>query len=268
MTAALRGTCTGLVGSAAVILALGGCASRGSVRELRGQVREMREQVEEVRKLQESTTQELAKTVGELKGLDAQVATLTQAQKGTAEKMEGVETRLTETDQAVRGIRTSLDGLSQEMVRRAAAPSPPDRPSEPERPPRSGPAEQLFATALANFRAREHGQAVLEFTDFIARYPQHALVANAQFWIGEAYYLQHDFRQALAEYQKVVDLDGKGSKAAEALFKIGLCFRALNQGDRARQTWQQLVQMYPDSDAARQARSLIQTRPAPVRRAR
>ncbi len=228
----------------------------------------MRDQVEEVRKLQESATQELAKTVGELKGLDAQVATLARAEKGTAEKVERVETRLTETDQAVRGMRTSLDGMSQELVRRATAASPSDRPSEQERPQRSGPAEQLYAAALANFRAREHGQAVLEFTDFIARHPQHALVANAQFWIGEAYYVQHDYRQALSEYQKVVELDGKGSKAGDALLKIGLCFRALNEPDRARQAWQQLVQMYPDSDAARQARSLIQTRPAPVRRAR
>ena len=256
------------IGGAAVLLALGGCASRGSVQELRDQVAVMREQVEEFRKLQESSTRELAKTVGELKGLDGQVAALAQAEKGTAERVERAETRLTETDQAVQGIRASLDGLSQELVRRATASAPPEKPAEQERPSRSGPAEHLYAAAMANFRTREHGQAVLEFTDFIARYPQHSLVANAQFWIGEAYYLQHDYRQALVEYQKIVDLNAKSGKAAEALLKIGLCFRALNEAGRAREAWQQLVQVYPDSDAARQARSLIQTRPVPVRRTR
>jgi len=256
----------GVIGSAAVLLALGGCASRGSVKEIRGQIAAVREQVEELRKLQESFTRELAKTMAALRGLEGRVATLDQAGKGTAEKVAGVETRLAETDQAVKGVRTSLDGLSQELVRRATA--APAEKTEPERASRPGPAEQLYAAALTNFRAREHGQAVLEFTDFIARYPHHSLVGNAQFWIGEAYYLQRDYRQAVAEYEKVLELNAKGGKAADALLKIGLCFRALNEPDRAREAWQQLVQVYPDSDAARQARGLIQVRPAPARRAR
>jgi TolA-binding protein len=29
-------------------------------------------------------------------------------------------------------------------------------------------------------------------------------VANAQYWIGEAYYVQHDYRQAQTEFQKVL----------------------------------------------------------------
>ena len=268
MMVVLRGTRAGLLGIAAVILALAGCASRGSLAELRGQVVALGGQLEELQKVQETSARELAKTVADLKGLDTQAATLAQAEKGTAEKMERVETRLTEANQALQGIRASLDGVSQELVRRATAPSPPNKPSAEERRPRSGPAEQLYAAAVSSFRAREDGQAVLEFTDFIARYPQHALVANAQFWIGEAYYRQYDYPQALSEYQKVVELDGKGSKAADALLKIGLCYRALNQPDRARDAWQQLVQMFPDSDGARQARSLIQTRPAPARGAR
>jgi len=268
MTVLSLARCGALIGGAAVLLALGGCASRGSVGELRTQVAAMREQVEELRKLQESSGLEVAKTVAELKALDSQVAMITQAEKGTAEKVERLDTRLTETGQAVRGIRTSLDGLSQDLVRRATAPSSPEKPAQSERPTRSGPAEQLYASALANFRAREHGQAVLEFTDFIARYPQHSLVANAQFWIGEAYYLQRDYRQALVEYQRVSNLNSKGGKAADALLKIGLCFRALNESGRAREAWQQLVQAYPDSDAARQARGLIEARPVPVRRTR
>ena len=65
--------------------------------------------------------------------------------------------------------------------------------------------EQAYSAALATFRAREHGQAVLDFLDFIAKYPRHPLVANAQYWIGEAYYVQHDYRQAQAEFQKVLE---------------------------------------------------------------
>lgn len=263
------GAWAGVIGGAAILsLALSGCASRGSVRDLHGQIAAIRDEVEELRKLHESSARKLEKTVAELRALEGQVATLARAGKETAEKVERVDTRLTETDQAVRGVRTSLDGLSQELVRRAAAPAPPEKPAEREQAPRPGAAEQLYAAALQEFRAREHGQAVLEFTDFIARYPHHALVSNAQFWIGEAYYVQRDYQQALVEYRKVTELNSKGPKVPDALFRIGLCYRALNEPARARETWQRLVQTHPDSDAARQARSLIQARPAPVGRTR
>ena len=43
-----------------------------------------------------------------------------------------------------------------------------------------------YAGALTTFRAREHGQAVLDFLDFIAKYRRHALAGNAQYRIGEA----------------------------------------------------------------------------------
>ena len=75
-------------------------------------------------------------------------------------------------------------------------------------------------------------------------------------------------RQAVAEYEKVGEMNAKSGKIPDALLKIGLCYRALNDPARAREAWQQLVQAYPDSEAARQARTLIGARAVPVRRAR
>ncbi|MEK6529636.1 MAG: tol-pal system protein YbgF [candidate division NC10 bacterium] len=257
------------------VLALTGCASRGSVRQVRSEVAELREQVAALRKAQDASTRELAKAVGELKALDGQLTKAAQGEKVVEQQVARVEARLGETAEALHGLRTSLDGLSRELVRQATAPPPARekrveaRPAEPDRPATpSDPADQLYSAALANFRAHEHGQAVLEFTGFIARNPQHPLAANAQFWIAEAYYLQRDYRQAIAEYEKVAEMSGKSGKVPDALLKIGLCFRALNDPARAREAWQQLVQAYPDSEAARQARTLIGARAVPVRRAR
>src|SRR3972149_2518477 len=50
------------------VLALTGCASRGSVRQLQGEVAGLREQVAELRKAQDASTRELAKTGGAVKG--------------------------------------------------------------------------------------------------------------------------------------------------------------------------------------------------------
>jgi tol-pal system protein YbgF len=146
-------------------------------------------------------------------------------------------------------------------------------PPAPERPVReSGPrpvsAEAAYGAALATFRAREHGQAVLEFLDFLARYPKHPLAANAQYWIGEAYYVQRDYRQALAEFQKVLDMPGRGAggKAADALLMMGLCYTNLREPGRAQQAWERVIREHPDTGAAARARSLLRAPRAATRR--
>jgi tol-pal system protein YbgF len=127
-------------------------------------------------------------------------------------------------------------------------------------PKAHGNPEQEYAAALATYRAREHGQAVIDFIDFIAKYPKHPLAGNAQYWIGEAYWAQRDYRQALVEFEKVFER-GPG-KAPDALLKIGLCYLRLSDVPRAQQAWQRVVNEYPKSESAAMARSLIATHSA------
>jgi tol-pal system protein YbgF len=148
----------------------------------------------------------------------------------------------------------------------AAAPPPTGAPRGAGRSAQS--AEQLFSTAMANFRAQEPGQAVLELTDLIARFPDHPLAASAQLWIGEAYYQQRDYRQSLVELKRVLDGYPKGRQAADALLKTGLCHRALGDRAAARTAWEQVVREHPSSAAAGQARSLLGTRESAARSGR
>ena len=135
-----------------------------------------------------------------------------------------------------------------------ATPPPPVATARPSAKTPGNP-EQEYAAALATYRAREHGQAVIDFMDFIAKYPKHPLAANAQYWIGEAYWAQRDYRQALIEFEKVFERGP--AKAPDSLLKIGLCHLRLNDLARAQQAWQRVVNEYPKSEPAAMARSLI-----------
>ena len=153
--------------------------------------------------------------------------------------------------------------------RAAVAIPPPVAPGAPRGAARSAQsAEQLFSAAMANFRAQEPGQAVLELTDLIARFPDHALAASAQLWIGEAYYQQRDYRQSLVELKRVLDGYPKSRQVADALLKTGLCHRALGDGAAARTAWEQVVREHSGSPAAGQARSLLGTRESAARSGR
>lgn len=215
-------------------------------------------QVRELRRLHESNVNELARAVSELKELQSSTARAL-ADQGTAQQFSRVEARLTDVEGAIRTLRVSVAELSKELNQLAARP-PVQEPAARGQPPRSGSPDQLYAAALANMRAGEHGQAVLDFLDLIAKFPKHPLAGHAQYWIGEAYYLQRDFRQALVEFQKVIEAHGKGGKAADALLKVGLCYRALHEPLRAREAWDKLIEEFPKSEATRKARALLRDR--------
>jgi tol-pal system protein YbgF len=109
---------------------------------------------------------------------------------------------------------------------------------------------QRFYAALA---AGNHAYAVTGFRHFVARYPDHDFADNAQYWLGESYYDQKDYKSAAAEFKRVVDRYPRGNKVADALLKLGYCHAALGRDDEARAVLRQVVERYPKTAPARLA---------------
>jgi len=234
----------------------------------------------------DAQVQDLTRLAADVKAMDAQQAFLVAELKSLSEQIAKLKSSVDDAESAVRSLRaTPVPPES----RPASAPSPPPTSAPAPTPPpaaapapkpadsaaasaatpapgatpsRNAEADRMFATALAKLRTGDEGQAALEFTEFVAQYPTHPQAAVAQNHIGEAYYRQRDYKQAMVEYQKTVDGYTQAAQVAEALLKIGLCQRALGDGAHAKSTWEQLVKQFPKSDAARQARTLLAARPA------
>ncbi|MFQ5828935.1 MAG: tol-pal system protein YbgF [Candidatus Methylomirabilia bacterium] len=235
-----------------------GCATSASVRRIGDEVANVKAQVAELRELSEFAARELTRATEALSRLDREVGKLTREDREMLQQASRLEARLADAESTMQRLKGSVTELSQHVSRLGATPTPTDgERASREHPPRADSAEKLYASAQANMRAREHGQAVLEFLDFVSRFPTHPLAGSAQYRIGEAYYVQRDYRQAVIEFQKLVDGYEESHKVADALLRIGLSYKALHDREHARQTWEQLVREFPDSEAAREAHTLI-----------
>lgn len=241
---------------------------RRDLEALHQDVAALRAELDQARKEIEATHQ-TAKEI-EATNQTARVAQL-QAVDALAKQIGADERRLDDLASTVGGVETTIDGLADQVARleAASAPVPQSRlatgttgPGSPTAP--IGP-EELFDRAMGSFRGGELGQAVLDFEEFVSKNPKHPLVANAEFWIGEAYFRARDFDNAASAYQKTVTLAPKGDRAADALLRLGLAFRALRHEDQAREAWSRLVRDFPDSEASKRAKTLLResTTPAP-----
>lgn len=234
-----------------------GCATRGSVRRLEARATGLEQVLGEVRRSEERLGREIARLSSERQALETGIREAQSAARAAASQTAVLQGRL-----------EALSAGTQPGRSYSTPPTVETGTTEPgraySRPPTveaglAAPAtiERAYAAALATFRVREHGQAVLDFLEFIARYPTHPRAASAQYWIGEAYYAQRDYRQALVEFAKVLERPGPNASAPDSLWKIGLCHANLRAPGRAREAWQRLVREHPGSEAARRARAQL-----------
>lgn len=127
----------------------------------------------------------------------------------------------------------------------AAVPAPTSAPAKP-----AGKPEEVYSVAYGFFERQEYGQAISRFEEYIAAFPQTELADNARSWIGECYYAQKDYRQALREFDKVEKNFPTGNKVPDAKFKKALSNRELGNRDDAARELREVVSRYPDSQAA------------------
>ncbi|MCK9532025.1 MAG: tol-pal system protein YbgF [Gammaproteobacteria bacterium] len=132
----------------------------------------------------------------------------------------------------------------------------PEAPTEAE-PAATAQEREAYQKAFDLLRELRYEQAAAAFRDFLKNYPQGRYAHIAQYWLGEAAYAQRNFKQAITEYQKLLDNYPKSPKLAEALLKIGYSHNELGDRAAATRVLNELVKRYPDSTEAGQARNLL-----------
>lgn len=93
--------------------------------------------------------------------------------------------------------------------------------------------------------------------DFLKRYPKDALAVNAQYWVGESYYGEKKYEDAILQFQEVIQQYGDHPKVAAALLKQGLAFKALGDDKNSRLILQKVVDTFPLSAEAKKARERL-----------
>ena len=126
-------------------------------------------------------------------------------------------------------------------------------------PPSS--AEEDYDKALQLFRNGQYDAARDEFKSYLQKYPKSDLTDNAQFWLGECYYAEKSYGEAIAAYEKTIKEYPKSDKVSSAMLKQGMAFLALGDNTAGKILLKKVVKEYPNSNQAKIARSkLAQTK--------
>jgi tol-pal system protein YbgF len=121
--------------------------------------------------------------------------------------------------------------------------------------------QATYDAAFTALKASDYPKAIAGFRTFVATYPTSPLASNAQYWLGEAHYVNREYQNAITAFQRVTTEWPESRKAPDALVKIGFTQAALNRNGDARITLEDVVRRYPGTEAAQLAAERLKRLP-------
>ena len=123
--------------------------------------------------------------------------------------------------------------------------------------PAAPPADDLYKTALGDYMAAKYKLASSEFGDVIKNYPDNPLAGNSYYYRAEIDYRTGRFADAIKAYDAVINQYPASNKVPVSRLHKGDALFALKQRDAGIRELRLLIQRFPNSPEAMQARSKL-----------
>ena len=119
--------------------------------------------------------------------------------------------------------------------------------------------QQDFEQALGLFRSGKFPEAGQAFAAFLRQWPKSGYTPSVRFWLGNSQYATRDYKNAIGNFRSVMTNAPMHARAPEAALSIANCQVELKDTKAARKTLEELLQAYPNSEAAGIAKSKLAT---------
>jgi len=227
------------------------------IESLQSEMRILSTGVEEYKEFIKRPSKEIDRMKGDIEG---RLRILEERGRGIEEKNkvleEKLEEKLKETGDRLKGLEGKMTELSSKLVELEKSPPTKETPAEVKGT--STGVGDLYKDAYETFQKGNLEGARRKFEAFLKQYPNTELSDNAQFWIGETYYLKKDFEKAILEYEKAIAKYPEGDKIPAALFKQALAFLELGDKTNARNLLKRVIERYPHSEQAEMAKKRLE----------
>lgn len=120
------------------------------------------------------------------------------------------------------------------------------------------PAEKKeYEAALAVFRTADFAAAQNTLLSFLRKYPTSGYASSALFWLGNAQYATKDYKESIVNFRKLLTIAPQHTRAPEAMLAISNCLVELKDVKAAKKAMEDLVKLYPSSEAAQTAKDRL-----------
>jgi tol-pal system protein YbgF len=249
-----------------------GCATSSDVQKLQSQINELQDQLSQVKR--STAGKEEVQSVNQR--IADQTQTLLKSNATLVAKVDAIEEKMNNTQGGIEQTNYRLDRMVQQLTQaqhdiddlksataRVATP-PASAPGSPAITEVTVPAPagtedpmQTYQAAYRDYQRGNYDLAIAGFRDFIARNPNSDLADNAAYWIGESFFSQKKFREAIEQFDTVVTRYPQSDKVAGALLKKGYSYIAMGERAQGVVQLQYVIHEHPNTQEAALARQRL-----------
>src|SRR6202051_2616002 len=191
--------------------------------------------------LQNSLQKQQGDSSGHVEQLSGQIQSLN-------DTLDELKARLAKVSKQLEDMQSSQQSLAaqqaqQQAQQQAAASAPPP--------------DVLYNNALRDYNGNKNDLALQEFSDYVKFYPNTDLAGNCYFYLGEIQFRQGNYQPAAQSYDGVLQNFPSGNKAASAQLRKGFSLIELGKQDDGVSELRHVIQRYPHSPEALQARERL-----------
>jgi tol-pal system protein YbgF len=230
-------------------------------------IRTLAEQLSEVLRLARDSRTEFARFQAEQKDLPAQYRILLQ-------RYDGIRAELARITEMLIEIQRATPPLSETGEEQPGTGQPPPEQEdtaktvgtevagEPEEiplttlPPNLSP-QEVYAMARSDYLKGNFQLAIEGFGMYQEHFSNSPLVDNALYWIGECYFSQEKYEEAIARFDDLILSYPAGDKIAAAYLKKGISLSRLERTDEALAVLKLMVSKFPLEEEANIAQQKI-----------
>jgi tol-pal system protein YbgF len=224
---------------APAVFALNGClATSTEIKDLRDDIYQLQLKLNEVQSNQ-------ADIASKMDTLSTDMGSLNFELQETQNRMSLLSQRL---DDVESGISQRMNKLFEQLSGTALSISPP--PSE------------LYNLAYSDFSKGRYDLAIVGFKSYLEKYPQGELAAQAQYYIGESYYSQSQWQNALDAFKAVDANFVQSDMVPAARLKSALSLKQLGKSKESTRVLESLIKDFPSSSEAFAAKEQLSTSPS------
>ena len=230
-----------------ILLAVSGCATRRQVQELNLKVDTMRAENARIDSL-------LSDNLKQSRKVNADFGTyITRLE----DRMTMIEARLQD---AISLMNQATGAIEAGNIRRGG-----ERPQNPDTTAADTTSkagdidcQKVYNTAYYDVVKENYDMAINGFKNYLKICPNTALADNAQFWIGQCYYLQKKYENAETAFAELIRAYPASERLAAAKLKLGKTLYELRQKTKARPHFEEIIRDYPGTDEAKEAADMLQ----------
>jgi tol-pal system protein YbgF len=250
------------------------CGASKDMIQLQTQVQQLQEQMTAMQRsfdermgvmknLVEQDTDAINKVTGALTTLQATLQSNLQKQQGdSAARIDQISGQIQSLNDSIDELKARLAKVSKQLEdmqssQQSLAAQQATQQAQQNALAQAPPPDVLYNNALRDYNGDKNDLATQEFSDYVKFYPNTDLAGNCYFYLGEIQFRQGNYQQAAQSYDQVLQNFPSGNKTASAQLKKGFSLIELGKQDDGVTELRRVIQRYPKSNEALQARERL-----------